>query len=233
MAGAFKPSSLKPPGVPSRANKRSGPTDPDEDVEPASILTPRKEGKQRAHIVAARPRHAPIQHSSLPVQRLLHSRLCKSGPKAQGMLPPCIQVTLGQYHSNLRMLSSADCNAGPEKGQVKPWQCQVALAITQTAFCVGSVYLKSALRQVDSSDGHVFHPIIYAFLREATAGPIMCAMAWFGSGGRPWSVQVPARVMQAGCNGQAVTVPASRSNACAGTCKSRITCITLPATRPC
>ena len=65
---------------------------------------------------------------------------------------------------------------------MKPWQCQVALAITQTAFCIGSVYLKSSLRKVDSSDGHVFHPIIYAFLREATAGPIMCAMAWFSSG---------------------------------------------------
>ena len=65
---------------------------------------------------------------------------------------------------------------------MKPWQCQLALAVTQTAFCVGSVYLKSSLRQVDSSDGHVFHPIIYAFLREATAGPIMCAMAWFSSG---------------------------------------------------
>jgi hypothetical protein len=65
---------------------------------------------------------------------------------------------------------------------VKPWQCQLALAITQTAFCIGSVYLKSSLRKVDSSDGHVFHPIIYAFLREATAGPIMCAMAWFTSG---------------------------------------------------
>ena len=65
---------------------------------------------------------------------------------------------------------------------MKPWQCQLALAITQTAFCIGSVYLKSSLRKVDSSDGHVFHPIIYAFLREATAGPIMCAMAWFTSG---------------------------------------------------
>ena len=75
--------------------------------------------------------------------------------------------------------------AGAEKGQVKPWQCQAALAVTQTAFCVGSVYLKSSLRQVDSSDGHVFHPIIYAFLREATAGPIMCAMAWFTSGAAP------------------------------------------------
>ena len=68
---------------------------------------------------------------------------------------------------------------------MKPWQCQAALAVTQTAFCVGSVYLKSCLRKVDSSDGHVFHPIIYAFLREATAGPIMCAMAWFTSGAAP------------------------------------------------
>lgn len=78
--------------------------------------------------------------------------------------------------------------AGAEKGQVKPWQCQAALAVTQTAFCVGSVYLKSSLRQVDSSDGHVFHPIIYAFLREATAGPIMCAMAWFTSGAAPFCI---------------------------------------------
>ncbi|CAK0782743.1 hypothetical protein CVIRNUC_005938 [Coccomyxa viridis] len=114
MTAAFQPSSLKPPGVPSRANKRPAFPAPEEDVEATPILTPRKEG--------------------------------------------------------------------PERGPVKPWQCQLALAVTQTAFCVGSVYLKSSLRQVDSSDGHVFHPIIYAFLREATAGPIMCAMAWFSSG---------------------------------------------------
>jgi hypothetical protein len=65
---------------------------------------------------------------------------------------------------------------------VKAWQCQLALALTQTAFCVGSVYLKSCLRQVNSANGQVFHPIIYAFLREVIAGPIMCAMAWFSTG---------------------------------------------------
>lgn len=72
--------------------------------------------------------------------------------------------------------------SGGVHGHVKPWHCQLALALTQTAFCIGSVYLKSCLRKVDSANGHVFHPIIYAFLREATAGPIMCAIAWFASG---------------------------------------------------
>lgn len=100
---------------------------------------------------------------------------------------------------------------------MKAWHCQAALALTQTAFCVGSVYLKSSLRQVfrlalrahanefmhacthgckpgtrdlqrdmwfqvSSANGQVFHPIIYAFLREATAGPIMCGLAWFSTG---------------------------------------------------
>ena len=36
--------------------------------------------------------------------------------------------------------------------------------------------------QVSSANGQVFHPIIYAFLREATAGPIMCGLAWFSTG---------------------------------------------------
>jgi hypothetical protein len=71
---------------------------------------------------------------------------------------------------------------GAGLANVRPWHCQVALALTQTAFCIGSVYLKSSLRKVDSANGHVFHPIIYAFLREATAGPIMCALAWFSTG---------------------------------------------------
>ena len=70
----------------------------------------------------------------------------------------------------------------PQLPPVKAWQCQLALALTQTAFCVGSVYLKSCLRQVNSANGQVFHPIIYAFLREVIAGPIMCAMAWFSTG---------------------------------------------------
>ena len=81
---------------------------------------------------------------------------------------------------------------------VKAWHCQLALALTQTAFCVGSVYLKSCLRKVDSANGQVFHPIIYAFLREVTAGPIMCAMAWFSTGGsfqKSHSILSPTRLL--------------------------------------
>ena len=61
---------------------------------------------------------------------------------------------------------------------VKAWQCQLALALTQVSFCCGSVYLKRALRAVDGSRGQHFHPIVYAFAREAIAAPIMCSMAW-------------------------------------------------------
>ena len=45
MTAAFQPSSLKPPGVPSRANKRPAFPGPEEDVEATPILTPRKEGE--------------------------------------------------------------------------------------------------------------------------------------------------------------------------------------------
>ena len=45
MTAAFQPSSLKPPGVPSRANKRPAFPAPEEDVEATPILTPRKEGE--------------------------------------------------------------------------------------------------------------------------------------------------------------------------------------------
>lgn len=61
---------------------------------------------------------------------------------------------------------------------VKPWHCQAALAATQFAFCVGSVYLKSSLRLIDHAADAQFHPIIYAFLREVVAGPIMCLIAF-------------------------------------------------------
>lgn len=70
---------------------------------------------------------------------------------------------------------------------VKAWKCQLALAATQTAFCIGAVYLKSALRRVDSEHGQRFHPIIYAFVREVVAGPIMCCMAWGMSRKSFWS----------------------------------------------
>ncbi len=46
MSAAFKLSSLKPPGVPARANKRTPAVDAAEDVEAAPLVTPRKEGPQ-------------------------------------------------------------------------------------------------------------------------------------------------------------------------------------------
>jgi len=60
--------------------------------------------------------------------------------------------------------------AGLPATGVKPWHCQVALAVTQTAFCVGSVYLKNNLRSLDG--GQVFHPIIYALVRVPGAPPL-------------------------------------------------------------
>ncbi len=61
--------------------------------------------------------------------------------------------------------------AGLPATGVKPWHCQVALAVTQTAFCVGSVYLKNNLRSLDG--GQVFYPIIYALVRGPGAPPPM------------------------------------------------------------
>lgn len=67
--------------------------------------------------------------------------------------------------------------SGPGGGFVKPWHCQAALATAQTLFVIGSVYLKRCLQLVDASKDQTFHPIIYAFLREAIAGPILWALA--------------------------------------------------------
>ena len=61
---------------------------------------------------------------------------------------------------------------------MKAWHCQAALAVTQFAFCLGSVYLKRSLRNINLDQSARFHPIIYAFLREAVAGPIMCLIAF-------------------------------------------------------
>ena len=43
----------------------------------------------------------------------------------------------------------------------------MAVALTQTAFVIGSVYLKSSFKSIT---GLHFHPIIFAFCREAIAG---------------------------------------------------------------
>ncbi len=47
---------------------------------------------------------------------------------------------------------------------------------------MGSVYLKSSLQYVDEVAGEAFHPIVYAFGREAIAGPILYALAWSYAG---------------------------------------------------
>lgn len=83
---------------------------------------------------------------------------------------------------------------------IKPWHCQAALATTQTLFVVGSVwakmrhgrtnhppsqvYLKRCLQVVDATKAGAFHPIIYAFLREAVAGPILWLLSYAITGAR-------------------------------------------------
>ena len=64
----------------------------------------------------------------------------------------------------------------------------MAVASTQAAFVVGSVYLKGSLQLVDTARGERFHPVVYAFGREATAGPILFFLAWSVTG-----VALPAR----------------------------------------
>ena len=65
---------------------------------------------------------------------------------------------------------------------VKAWHCQAALAVIQLLFCIGSVYLKSSLLSLSTLGAREFHPIVYAFIREAVAGPIMCLIAYAQSG---------------------------------------------------
>ena len=63
-----------------------------------------------------------------------------------------------------------------------PWKCQLAMAVTQALFVVGSVYLKGRMQAVDVSRGEEFHPIVYAFIREVVAGPLLLLAAWFRVG---------------------------------------------------
>ena len=63
----------------------------------------------------------------------------------------------------------------------KALHCQLAVAGVQTSFVVGSVYLKSSFRLVQ---GLHFHPVIFAFVREAIAGPVLCCIAYATTGER-------------------------------------------------
>jgi hypothetical protein len=67
-------------------------------------------------------------------------------------------------------------------GSFAVWKCQLALAVTQASFVVGSVILKSSLKFVDEDAGEVFSPIVYALLREASAAPILLLLSWFMAG---------------------------------------------------
>lgn len=90
--------------------------------------------------------------------------------------------------------ASRDGTPRKEVPPVKPWHCQAALATIQFAFCLGSVYLKSSLRNIDLSSNVQFHPIIYAFMREAVAGPIMCLIAYLQTGSLPKKQDLPVVV---------------------------------------
>ena len=70
---------------------------------------------------------------------------------------------------------------------VAAWKPQLGLTATQVAFVVGSVYLKGRIQSVDTEAGEEFHPIVYAFLREVVAGPLLMLVAWASVGEREWS----------------------------------------------
>uniref|UniRef100_A0A1D2AES2 WAT1-related protein n=1 Tax=Auxenochlorella protothecoides TaxID=3075 RepID=A0A1D2AES2_AUXPR len=61
------------------------------------------------------------------------------------------------------------------------WRRQAAIALAQSSFVVGSVYLKSVitdLEEVHGGSSHPgFNPVVFAFAREATAAPILLGLA--------------------------------------------------------
>lgn len=96
-----------------------------------------------------------------------------SGSKdADGILMKSLSFQHG-HHTHLSGI--------PQHGRTT-WLCQLAVALTQASVVVGSVYLKGSLRHVDESKGEVFHPIVYAFAREACAAPILFAISVMVSG---------------------------------------------------
>lgn len=104
------------------------------------------------------------------------------------MLDSVVFVIVGRLcrMRNNTLIKARLC-AALQAAHIKPWQCQAALAAMQFAFCLGTVYLKSSLQLLYTKDRSHFHPIIYAFLREAVAGPIMCAIAYIQTSEHPYS----------------------------------------------
>ncbi len=66
-----------------------------------------------------------------------------------------------------------------------PLQFQITLACIQCVFVVGSVYLKSSVRLLDETKGEDFSPIVFAFVREASAGPLLFMAAVASRGELP------------------------------------------------
>lgn len=77
--------------------------------------------------------------------------------------------TDSQAESQRKGLASRPCSVS------QALQCQLVVAAVQVSFVIGSVYLKASFKRVQ---GLHFHPTIFAFTREAIAGPILCTIAY-------------------------------------------------------
>lgn len=79
---------------------------------------------------------------------------------------------------------------GPSSDHVSPqdhsslavWKRQAAIATTQAAFVVGSVYLKATISRLEADTPNAFRPVLFAFFREAVAAPILLFLAWIKGG---------------------------------------------------
>ncbi|KAL6781889.1 hypothetical protein ACKKBF_B39910 [Auxenochlorella protothecoides x Auxenochlorella symbiontica] len=97
------------------------------------------------------------------------------------------------------------------------WRRQAAIALAQSSFVVGSVYLKSVitdLEEVHGGSSHPgFNPVVFAFAREATAAPILLGLAQYKG------TLVPARrdPPSSSCSASA-SLPASCSTCWVSTC---------------
>ena len=50
---------------------------------------------------------------------------------------------------------------------------QLGVVLTHCSFVFGAILLKAGMKDVDKARGEVFSPIVYAFYREASAGPLL------------------------------------------------------------
>lgn len=50
---------------------------------------------------------------------------------------------------------------------------QIGVVLTHCSFVFGAILLKSSMKGIDEVRGEVFSPLVYAFYREASAGPLL------------------------------------------------------------